>query len=189
MELFRLLGTIAIENEQANRALDETANQAEDTSTRTSMALDGIGRAALGLGKLVVGAGGALRGAWIAAIEGRADCEEMQDELLDRFGEIPKSAAHLLRIALMRANAHRRHVTEIRGVAGEIKISLKQDAPVKVENMDKFLKTYGTSLQFVTTGQPGFVLRYPKHGLVEKDEELILDKTEQLLLDMEVLFG
>ncbi len=125
----------------------------------------------------------------IAAIEGRADCEEMQDELLDRFGEIPKSAAHLLRIALMRANAHRRHVTEIRGVAGEIKISLKQDAPVKVENMDKFLKTYGTSLQFVTTGQPGFVLRYPKHGLVEKDEELILNKTEQLLLDMEVLFG
>ena len=70
MELFKLLGTIAIENDQANRALDETANQAEDTNTRTNTALDGIGRAALGLGKLVVGAGVALGGAWIAAIEG-----------------------------------------------------------------------------------------------------------------------
>ena len=75
-----------------------------------------------------------------------------------------KAGATVADVALMRANAHRRHVTEIRGVAGEIKISLKQDAPVKVENMDKFLKTYGTSLQFVTTGQPGFVLRYPKGG-------------------------
>lgn len=70
MELFRLLGTIAIENEQANRALDETANQAEDTNARTNTALDGIGRAALGLGKMVVGAGIALGGAWVAAIEG-----------------------------------------------------------------------------------------------------------------------
>lgn len=70
MELFRLLGTIAIENEQANRALDDTANQAEDTNARTNTALDGIGRAALGLGKMVVGAGVALGGAWIAAIEG-----------------------------------------------------------------------------------------------------------------------
>lgn len=70
MELFKLLGRIIIENEQANRALDETANQAEDTNTRTNTALDGIGRAALGLGKLVVGAGVALGGAWLAAIEG-----------------------------------------------------------------------------------------------------------------------
>lgn len=70
MELFKLLGRIIIENEQANRALDETANQAEDTNARTSTALDGIGRAALGLGKLVVGAGVALGGAWLAAIEG-----------------------------------------------------------------------------------------------------------------------
>lgn len=70
MELFKLLGRIIIENEQANRALDETANQAEDTNARTNTALDGIGRAALGLGKLVVGAGVALGGAWVAAIEG-----------------------------------------------------------------------------------------------------------------------
>ena len=70
MEIFRILGTIAIENEQANRALDETANQAEDTNARASTALDGIGRAALGLGKMVIGAGVALGTAWVAAIEG-----------------------------------------------------------------------------------------------------------------------
>jgi len=82
VEIFRILGTIAIENEQANRALDDTANQAEDTNARASTALDGIGRAALGLGKMVVGAGVALGTAWVAAIEGSREYRE-QMGLLD----------------------------------------------------------------------------------------------------------
>lgn len=65
-----MLGTIAIENDQANRALDETAEKAEGTGQKTETAFDGIGRAALGIGKFVLTAGAALGGAWLAAIEG-----------------------------------------------------------------------------------------------------------------------
>lgn len=65
-----MLGTIAIENDQANRALDETSERAEQTSQRTEGAFSKIGSAALGLGKFVMTAGAALGGAWIAAIEG-----------------------------------------------------------------------------------------------------------------------
>lgn len=68
--LFTLFGEIAIRNDEANRALDETSARAENTGQRTNSAFDGIGRAALGLGKMVVGAGVALGGAWVAAIEG-----------------------------------------------------------------------------------------------------------------------
>ena len=64
-----MLGRIAIENDQANRALDETAERAEGTGQRTSTAFDGIGRAALGIGKFIVTAGAAVGGAWVAAIE------------------------------------------------------------------------------------------------------------------------
>lgn len=70
MELFRLLGTIAVDNEQANRALSETAGQAENTGRKTESAFAGIGKAALDIGKVVLGAGVALGTAWIAAIEG-----------------------------------------------------------------------------------------------------------------------
>ncbi|MBO7252522.1 MAG: hypothetical protein J6V25_07835, partial [Oscillospiraceae bacterium] len=70
MELFKLLGTIAIDNEQANRALDETSQQAEKTGEETSGAFSKIGGAALTIGKAVVGAGIALGTAWVAAIEG-----------------------------------------------------------------------------------------------------------------------
>lgn len=70
MELFKLLGTIAIENDQANQALDDTANRAGDSSTAVDSAISKIGAGALKLAKGVVTAGVALGGAWIAAVEG-----------------------------------------------------------------------------------------------------------------------
>lgn len=70
MELFKLLGTIAINNDQANKALDDTSQQADETSNTLSSAFGKIGTASLAIGKAVVGAGIAAGTAWIAAIEG-----------------------------------------------------------------------------------------------------------------------
>lgn len=70
MELFRLLGTIAVENDQANKALDETAGKAESTGSKSELSFKKIGAAALAVGKAVVGAGVTLGTAWVAAIEG-----------------------------------------------------------------------------------------------------------------------
>lgn len=69
MELFRLLGTIAIDNESANRALHETSDNAEESSNKTSEAFRKIGTVAGGIAKGIATAGVALGGAWIAAIE------------------------------------------------------------------------------------------------------------------------
>ena len=70
MEIFKLLGTIAIDNNAANKALDDTKHKATDTSNETQSAFSKIGGAALSIGKAVIGAGTALGTAWIAAIEG-----------------------------------------------------------------------------------------------------------------------
>ena len=70
MDVFKLLGTIAIENDQAIQALDDTGNKADQTSNQLNDAFGKIGTVALGIGKAVVTAGAALGGAWIAAIEG-----------------------------------------------------------------------------------------------------------------------
>ena len=70
MELFKLLGTVIINNQQANEALTETAEKAEDTGKETESTFSKIGTAAGTLVKAVVGAGVALGGAWLAAIEG-----------------------------------------------------------------------------------------------------------------------
>jgi hypothetical protein len=70
VELFKLLGTIAVDANQANEAIDDTASRAEGASKRTSGAFAAIGGAALKVGQMVVTAGAALGGAWVAAIEG-----------------------------------------------------------------------------------------------------------------------
>ena len=70
MELFKILGTIAVDNAQANRALDETAGKAEGTGGKTKSAFEKIGGAAKKIGTVAVTAGTALGTAWVAAIEG-----------------------------------------------------------------------------------------------------------------------
>lgn len=70
MELFRLLGRIAIDNDEANRALNETSAEAQEASRQTSDAFQKIGSVAGTIAKGIATAGVALGGAWIAAIEG-----------------------------------------------------------------------------------------------------------------------
>lgn len=70
MELFRLLGTIAIDISQARNAIDEVAANAENGSNRTKSSFAKIGESAMKIGKTVLTAGATMGGAWIAAVEG-----------------------------------------------------------------------------------------------------------------------
>ena len=70
MELFKLLGTIAIDTTEATKALDETTEKAQDSSKETESAFSKIGSAAGTLVKGFATAGAAIGGAWLAAVEG-----------------------------------------------------------------------------------------------------------------------
>lgn len=69
MELFSLMGNIAVKNDEAIKAINETADAAQDSSLTTSEAFGKIGQVAGGIVKGVAVAGAALGGAWLAAIE------------------------------------------------------------------------------------------------------------------------
>lgn len=69
MDLFKLLGTIAIDNSKANEALDDTSKKAQGAGDETESAFGKIGAAA---GRIATGIGvaaTAIGGAWLAAIE------------------------------------------------------------------------------------------------------------------------
>ena len=53
MDLFKLLGTIAIDNSEANKALDETSGKGEKAESRLSKAFGAVGRGAVVVGKAV----------------------------------------------------------------------------------------------------------------------------------------
>ena len=54
MELFKLIGTIIVNNQEANEALADTADNAEDTGKKTEGAFSKISTVAGGLVKAVV---------------------------------------------------------------------------------------------------------------------------------------
>lgn len=70
MEIFRLLGTIAIDNQAAMQALDDASRQAQNSSLTTQEAFQKIGSVAGTIAKGIGIAGAAIGGALIAAVEG-----------------------------------------------------------------------------------------------------------------------
>ena len=121
----------------------------------------------------------------IASVENMAESEEMRQELMDRFGEVPSSVENLLRIALIRVAAHRNFVTEIKGKNERILFYMKPNANLKIENLPLLLENFQGKLTFVAKGAPHFIYRYKKLELVEKDAKQMLELTEAVLHKME----
>ena len=125
----------------------------------------------------------------IAAIESTDDYDEVREELVDRFGEIPAPAGNLLRIALIRSVAARIGIIEIVGTAGTIHFYMDPAARVRAENIPSLLRNYSKTLSFNVKGfsgrgLPEFLYRYKVVGVTVRDEEILLSSLEELLIAM-----
>ena len=116
----------------------------------------------------------------IAGIENENERTEMKDELLDRFGEIPQSVENLLRIALIRQQAHKLYLSEVQGKNEALTLTFTEKAPILVERIPELLKSFDGRMKFFPKG--GYLrCRYKKCGMVEKDAEALLVLTEEVI--------
>lgn len=101
----------------------------------------------------------------ISAIENEEESMDMQDELIDRFGEIPKAVENLLAIALLKAMAHRAYVTEVRMNRQEIRLTMYPEAKIDAAGIPALVGEYGGVLKFQPAQPPYFsyVDRFAKH--------------------------
>ena len=60
----------------------------------------------------------------MAAIRSQEDADDLLDEIIDRYGDPPKGVLNLIDIALLRANARKVNIRDIRQKAGEIQFVL-----------------------------------------------------------------
>ena len=58
----------------------------------------------------------------IAAVETEEESMDMIDELIDRFGSVPKPVTNLLEVSILRANAHSLYIKEIKSSSTEIRL-------------------------------------------------------------------
>ncbi len=90
MELFKLLGTIAVDNAAANKALQETSQEGEKAESKLSKTFGAIGKGAAVVGKTVaaglVAGATACAGLATAAIKSYADYEQLVGGVETLFG-------------------------------------------------------------------------------------------------------
>ena len=119
----------------------------------------------------------------IAAIENQSECDDMKEELLDRFGTIPEPADNLLRIAIVRASAHKLGMTDVKGRRGEITFLLKPDASINVSAIPDLLSSV-KGLTFAPK-RLAFEYHYKLTYMAEKDARILLSTVEDLIKKME----
>ena len=93
----------------------------------------------------------------IAGIENQQDYDDMLEELLDRFGEMPKAVLNLLAIARIKALAHRAYVAEIKQTGADLKITLYEKARLDPAGIPGLLQKYRRGLQFKAEQEPKFL--------------------------------
>ena len=106
----------------------------------------------------------------IAGIESREECEDMQDELLDRFGDLPRPVQNLLAVADLKVKAHHVYVKEL----------------VDPAAFPAFIESFGGRMKFVTGEKPALYYRRKKNSRGEETDAMkllgeILENMQALL--------
>ncbi len=117
----------------------------------------------------------------IAGIENERERDDMRDELLDRFGNVPESVDNLLAVSLIRVAAQKLYLTEVKSKGDKILFTFKPDADVNPAGIPALLERAGRDLTFSACGNPYFAYKFRKTGLLEKDGALLLERTQTLL--------
>ena len=118
----------------------------------------------------------------ISAIETEEEYMDMQDELMDRFGDIPRSVENLLKIASIRALAHQAYVTEVVINRQEVRLTMYQKAKLQVDKIPDMVRSYKGDLKLVPGDVPSF--HYIDRRNKNQDSLEMMEKAEEILKSM-----
>lgn len=182
MDLFKLLGTIAIDNSSANKALSDTTSKAKQTadavggvgdngeksSGKFATAMGKMGTAALKIGKAVgvgmVAAGTAIAGLVTKSVQSYAEYEQLvggvETLFKDSAGKVMEYAENAYKTAGMSAN---QYMTTVTSFSASLLQSLDGDTAAAVEYADMAItdmsdnaNKMGTSMEMIQNAYNGF---------------------------------
>jgi len=168
VDLFKLLGTITINNSEANKALDDTGDKGKEAESKLGNAFGSIGKGAIAVGKTIVAglaAGGAAVGALVTtAIQSYAEYEQLVGGVDTLFKEssakVQEYAANAYKTAGMSANEYMDTVT---GFSASLLAGLDGDTAKAAEianraitDMSDNANKMGTDITLIQNAYQGF---------------------------------
>ena len=109
----------------------------------------------------------------VAAIENEEEMEDMLEELIDRFGDIPKKVETLLAVASLKAIAHSAYVTAVEQ-KGERFTSMYEKAKVQPQKIPGLLEQFKGDLAFKADAEnPCFLYEKKSRNKKEKNTDVL----------------
>ena len=108
----------------------------------------------------------------IAAIENGKDYEDISDELMDRFGELPKTVRNLLLIAELKAIAHSASIEEIKQRSREVRLTVRPDPTFDTAQLGRIIGSFAGMFTVHQSPKGAYFLYHGPVGTEELAENL-----------------
>ena len=168
LDLFKLFGTIEIDNSKANKALDDTSDKGNKTESKLSAAFSKVGSAAVKIGKTVsvgmAAAGTAVAGLVTKSVQSYADYEQLVGGVETLFkesaGKVQEYAANAYKTAGLSANEYMETVTSfsaslLQSLGGDTD-KAAEVADMAITDMSDNANKMGTSMELIQNAYNGF---------------------------------
>lgn len=113
----------------------------------------------------------------IAGIESEEERGDMEEELFDRFGTLPRAVLNLLDIAYLKVLAKEVYITEIKGERNAVKLTISEKARFRHEKIGEFIASYEGKLVLKPVAKPYFIYNLQMN---EDNKEVVLTKLAEL---------
>ena len=98
----------------------------------------------------------------VACIMSQEDVEDLSEELIDRYGDIPPVFDTLLQIALLKTMCHNVYISGLIRTKEEVRLNIYPQAKWKMDLLQSFLEQKKSCLKFVLEQAPYFIYQFPK---------------------------
>lgn len=122
----------------------------------------------------------------IAGIETEEETEEMLEELIDRFGDLPKSVENLLYIAKVKSMAHKVYLTEVSQKGDTLKFTLYEKAKLDAAKIPELIALYDSNVRFTADAKAPYFTYVLRKNSREKNVDAHT-ALEKFLSDMQML--
>lgn len=123
----------------------------------------------------------------IAEIENEEEFLDMQEELLDRFGDIPSSVNNLLNIALIKSMCHSVYITSMIHKNDQVKLVMYNKARLKADKFPELISKYQPALKLTMEANPYFTYDLKKIVKGKIDCITFFENVKNLLNDLKLL--
>ncbi len=119
----------------------------------------------------------------IAALLSEEEKEDLIDELIDRYGDLPKEMEPLLEVASLRILAHSADVVSVEQKGRDLIFTMYEKARSNPQKIPDMLKKYHGDLTFKMESPPFFVYYKKKRSLTDR-QMTVLELAKEILTDI-----